>query len=71
MITKSVTSGHNQATIHKEASPFGKELLKARHKLSWTRSHLSKKSKVHENTIYNIEKGKTTENFETRRILTE
>ena len=77
MTTKSVTSDHKLATSRKEVSPFGKELKKAREKLKWTRKHLNEETMpevgskgVHENTVYNIEKGNTAGNLETQRVLT-
>jgi DNA-binding XRE family transcriptional regulator len=69
MTNKSVTSRHNQVTKKREVSPFGRELVKARNKVSWTQEVLRTTAKLHKNTITNIETGKVTESLETRRIL--
>lgn len=77
MTTKRVTSGHKSPTTLAASNPsdFGKNLFNARQRLSWTRPHLASlttklvSNGVHENTIYNIEKGKTSGSLEIQRVL--
>lgn len=74
-----VTISHKLVTTHasRNVSDFGKNLLRARNLLSWTRSYLASKTVplvpkgVHENTIYNIEKGITPGSLEIQRVIKE
>lgn len=77
MGNKIITSHHKPVTSHTKTEPseFGKNLLKARDKLSWTQKRLSKETQsfgskeIHYNTIYNIENGITAGSKETQLVL--
>ena len=79
MANKPVTTSHKAVTRHaaRKPSDFGTNLSRARRRLLWTRARLASRAKdanqcgVHENTIYNIEKGYTQPSLEAQHILTE
>ena len=63
--------GHKKHQIDAEDPTFfGKEVIHARNKLSWTQEYLAEKSKRSTNTIGNIETGKRPSK-ETRRVIME